>query len=91
MGDTGTGCRADQAGHSGIAKQIEDSGRISAQSHVTTHSLIDPGPVGGLLREEGQVPKGCQARLKPRLVPGQRPGFWGRAARKSPPASILLI
>ena len=49
MGHVGAGGGADQAGDAGVAEQVQDA-RLAGEA---AHALVQPGPVGGLLREEG--------------------------------------
>ncbi len=78
--------RADQAGDAGITKQVQYLGLAFCGAHL----LVQPGPVGGLLGEEGQVAEGGEAGLEAHVLPGQRPGVL-RLLAEPPAAGVLLV
>ncbi len=85
MSDLRPGSGAGQTGHSRVTEEIE---------HLWTLQLLDalvePIPVGRLLREEGEVSKGREPTGKPHISPGQREGF-NRPSGKAPATGFVFV
>ncbi len=84
MGDLGAGLCCHQAGDAGIAKQVQHARIITPGD-----GFLLPGPVGGLLGEEGEMTEVGEAAVEFGLLPAQLPLF-GRLAREAPVAFIIL-
>ncbi len=85
MGDVGAGGGADQAGHAGIAEQVQHPHAGAGEG-----ALAQPGPVGRLFRKKGQVAKAGEAGGEGHVAPSQRP-FLARLPLEAPASGFFLV
>ncbi|MNX79885.1 hypothetical protein D3C86_1115300 [compost metagenome] len=86
MGDVRARRRSSQAGHAGIAEQVQDLGLVQGAD-----TGVQPFPVGRLFREEGQVPKRGEAPHEAHVAPLQREGVDRPMLVEAPATGILFL